>query len=272
MDTKPDRGRLGFVTANQRAAGLADSPRSAAELPPGPPAHRGSRMSRQSAAESGASMELSWTGSAVAIQVASTAIGASLDANEARRKLRKKRRERPRCACYVFVKSDPHFHMSTVEKANHDNPARHLQLRAASPYDPRRTSAHLHVSLSGMPAPHRRRAQQSGAIPARAGHLRRYRYNLDSDRRKREHAGFSLLPDMRLHRLLGERRLSGSRGCCHRKLCRAEFPRADYCGVGGVTPPLGLIALRHCYQASGETGVVTSPPDCRFGAAQQRPN
>jgi hypothetical protein len=33
MDTKPDRGRLGFVTANQRAAGLADSPRSAAELP-----------------------------------------------------------------------------------------------------------------------------------------------------------------------------------------------------------------------------------------------
>src|SRR5215831_19606112 len=64
---------------------------------------------------------------------------------------------------------------------------------------------------------------------------------------------------MRLHRLLGKRRLSWIRRCCHWKLRRPEFPCADDRGVGGGTPPLGLVAARHSPQASGEAGVITSP-------------
>src|SRR5262245_44434551 len=47
---------------------------------------------------------------------------------------------------------------------------------------------------------------------------------------------------MRLHRLLGGRRLSWIRRRCHRQLRRPEFPRADHRSVGGVTPPLALLA------------------------------
>jgi hypothetical protein len=52
---------------------------------------------------------------------------------------------------------------------------------------------------------------------------------------------FSFLSDMRLHRLLGGRRLSWICRRCHRQLRRPEFPRADHRGVGGVPPPLGLL-------------------------------
>src|SRR5438132_2529178 len=61
---------------------------------------------------------------------------------------------------------------------------------------------------------------------------------------------------MRLHRLLGERRLSWIRRRCHRQLRRPEFPRSDHRGVGGVTPPLGLLAAQHAAQARGEAGVT----------------
>src|SRR5262245_28502402 len=60
---------------------------------------------------------------------------------------------------------------------------------------------------------------------------------------------------MRLHRLLGGRRLSWIRRRCHRQLRRPEFPRAEHRGVGGVTPPLGLLAARYAAQARGEAGV-----------------
>ena len=75
-----------------------------------------------------------------------------------------------------------------------------------------------------------------------------------SDSRKRERGDLSLLSDMRLHGLLGERKLSWIRHCCHRKLRRSEFPRADRLGVGGVTPPLGLIAARNSAPANGDAG------------------
>src|SRR5262249_25603919 len=45
------------------------------------------------------------------------------------------------------------------------------------------------------------------------------------------------------------------RRCCHRQLRRPEFPRADHRGVGGVTPPLALLAARYAAQARGEAGV-----------------
>ena len=61
---------------------------------------------------------------------------------------------------------------------------------------------------------------------------------------------------MRLHRLLGERRLSWIRHRCHRQLCRPEFPRADHRGMGGVTPPLGLLAARYAAQACSEARVI----------------
>jgi hypothetical protein len=66
---------------------------------------------------------------------------------------------------------------------------------------------------------------------------------------------FHFCPTLRLHRLLGERRLSWIRRRCHWQLRRPEFPRADHRGVGGVTPPLGLLAARHAAQARGEAGV-----------------
>ena len=64
------------------------------------------------------------------------------------------------------------------------------------------------------------------------------------------------LSDMRLHCLLGERRLSWIRRCCYRQLRQPKFPRADYRGVGGVTPLLVLLAAQHAAQARGEAGVV----------------
>ena len=63
----------------------------------------------------------------------------------------------------------------------------------------------------------------------------------------------------RLHRLLGERRLSWIHRRCHRQLRRSEFPRADHRGVGGVTPPMGLLAARHAAQARGEAGMINKP-------------
>ena len=67
---------------------------------------------------------------------------------------------------------------------------------------------------------------------------------------------FHFCPDMRLHRLLGGRRLPWIRRRCHRHLRRPEFPRADHRGVGGVPPPLGLAAARSGDQARGEAGVM----------------
>ena len=64
---------------------------------------------------------------------------------------------------------------------------------------------------------------------------------------------------MRLHRLLGERKLSWIRRRCHRQLRRPEFPRTDHRGVGGVTSSLGFLASRHASQARGEAGVIKQP-------------
>jgi hypothetical protein len=52
----------------------------------------------------------------------------------------------------------------------------------------------------------------------------------------------SFLSDMRLYPVLGERRLSGTCNNCHRQLRRPKFSSADRRSVGGVTPPLGLLA------------------------------
>jgi hypothetical protein len=79
----------------------------------------------------------------------------------------------PQAAWYIALKSSLISVLSTAEGLDHDQPTCRLQLRAASPYDQRRTSAHFHVSLSGMSAPHWRRDQQPGVFPARANHFRR---------------------------------------------------------------------------------------------------
>ena len=68
---------------------------------------------------------------------------------------------------------------------------------------------------------------------------------------------FHFLSEMQLRRLLGGRRLSWIRGRAVGSLRRSEFPRANDRGVGGVTPPLGLLAARHAAQAHGEAGVTT---------------
>jgi hypothetical protein len=74
---------------------------------------------------------------------------------------------------------------------------------------------------------------------------------------KRPHPDLSFLSDMRLYRLLGERRLSRNRHRCHRQLRRPVLPRADHRGVGGITPPLGFFAVRHAGHARDEAGVTT---------------
>ena len=63
-----------------------------------------------------------------------------------------------------------------------------------------------------------------GALPPRTGHLRRKGYDVGADSRKRPRADLSFLSDVRLHRLLGEHRLSWNRHGCHRQLRRPEFP------------------------------------------------
>ena len=107
-------------------------------------------------------------------------------------------------------------------------------------------------------------------------HLRRQVHGVDAHGRERQRADLSFLSDMRLHRLLGGRRLSWIRRRCHRQLRRPEFPRADHRGVGGVTPPLGLLAARHAAQARGEAGVtkqaaVFRPSVDRRGAKASAP-
>src|SRR3974390_2017006 len=61
---------------------------------------------------------------------------------------------------------------------------------------------------------------------------------------------------MWLHHVLGEHRLSWIRQRCHRQLRRSQFPRTKHRGVGAVTPPVGLLAVRYATQAHGEAGVI----------------
>jgi len=89
---------------------------------------------------------------------------------------------------------------------------------------------------------------------------------VDANSRKRQRADLSFLSDVRLHCLLGRRRLSWTRRRCHRQLCRSEFPRADDRGVGRVTPPLALLTPRHAAQAHGEAGVTPAVGNVRFGS------
>src|SRR6516225_3315024 len=86
---------------------------------------------------------------------------------------------------------------------------------------------------------------------------------MDASSRKWQRADLSLLSDMRLYGLLGERRLSRIRRRCHRQLRRPELPCADYRGVGGDTPPVGVPAARHAAQAPCETGVIKQPAALR---------
>src|SRR5215471_4328182 len=78
-----------------------------------------------------------------------------------------------RCPWCIVSMSSLHSAISIATEPVHDHPTRRLQLRAASPYDRGRTIAHLYVPLPGVPTPHWRRDQQPGALPPRAGHLRR---------------------------------------------------------------------------------------------------
>src|SRR6266849_3539995 len=82
---------------------------------------------------------------------------------------------------------------------------------------------------------------------------------MDANGSKRKRSNLSLLPDMRLDRLLGERKLSRNHHCRHRQLRRPEFPRAHHRRVGGVSPFLALVAVRHATQANAETGVTKQP-------------
>jgi hypothetical protein len=58
------------------------------------------------------------------------------------------------CFWCVVLKSACTLPLSTAEELSYDHPTRRLQLWAASPHDRRRIGAHLHVSLSVVPAPY----------------------------------------------------------------------------------------------------------------------
>ena len=67
---------------------------------------------------------------------------------------------------------------------------------------------------------------------------------------------YSFLFDMRINRVLGERRLSRTSKRRHRQLRRPKLPRADNRGMGAVTSPLGFLAAQHAAQACYEAGIV----------------
>src|SRR5580704_13736989 len=69
-----------------------------------------------------------------------------------------------------------------------------------------------------------RRHQQPSAVPPRADHLRRQSDDVAADGRRPQHADFPLLSDLRLHRVLGERRLSRNVRRCDRQLRDPNFP------------------------------------------------
>jgi hypothetical protein len=89
--------------------------------------------------------------------------------------------------------------------------------------------------------------RRTGAVISNQARFRREQvtfcrqgYGVDADSRKRQRADLSFLSDMRLYRLLGERRLFWIRRRCDWQLRRPELPRANHQCVGGVTPPLGI--------------------------------
>ena len=103
----------------------------------------------------------------------------------------------------------------------------------------------LRISMCSCLACQRR----TGAVISNQARFRREQvtrkgYDVDADSRERPRADLSFLSDVRLHRLLGEHRLSWNHHDCHRQLRRPEFPSAYHRGVGRVTPPLGLLATR----------------------------
>src|SRR6266478_7066560 len=129
------------------------------------------------------------------------------------------------------------------------------QLHLAIEGEPSRISA---IAWGANAAPARSSATKRGSAASRSPS--RAKRPVEAHGRKRQHADFLFLSDVRLHCLLGERRLSGNFPRCHRELRRSEFSGADYRGVGGDASPLGLVATRHSVQANGEAGVITSPP------------
>jgi hypothetical protein len=78
---------------------------------------------------------------------------------------------------------------------------------------------------------------------------------VDANSRERQRIALSFLSDVRLHRLLGERRFSWIRTVPIGNFADPNFP-APTIAVGGVTPPQGLLAARHTAQARGEAGVT----------------
>ena len=118
--------------------------------------------------------------------------------------------------------------------------------------------AHLHVRLLRVPAAHRRRAQQPGALCPRADHLVRHGDGVDTYGASGN--GLTpLLSGVRLHCVLDGRRFSRLRRRRHRRVRRPDLPGAGDRGVGGVSPPMGEPAARHAAQARDEAGVMTFP-------------
>lgn len=107
-----------------------------------------------------------------------------------------------------------------------------------------------------MPASYWRGDQQPGSLPPRTGYFVWQRYEVDADSGKRPRVDLSFLSDMWLHRLLGERWLSWNRHRCHRQLRRPPIPPANNRRVGGITPPMGLLAARYTAHARGEARLI----------------
>jgi hypothetical protein len=139
-----------------------------------------------------------------------------------------------------------------VSVSTYDHPRR-LQLRATHHLIEGPAIANLHVSPLGVPAPHRHRDQQPCALPARADHPRREVNDVKANSQKRQRDSFSFLSNMRLHGLLGERRLSWNAMVAIGNFADSNFP-AGYRRVGAITPPLGLLAACHAPKYAAKQG------------------
>jgi len=81
---------------------------------------------------------------------------------------------------------------------------------------------------------------------------------VEADSRERQRHDLSFLSDVRVHFVLGERRVSRARQRCHWQFRRPDFPGADPRSVGDVAPPVGYLASRHAAEALGQAGMTRS--------------
>src|SRR5262249_49196322 len=133
-----------------------------------------------------------------------------------------------------------------TEESPNDRARSPLQLRTTQGQTIRRPAAGVVVPLPGLPAPHRRAVRLDLVLAQEPASRGRGRAPLVAPRRRQRHrTGPSVLPDLRLDRLLAKRGDARDGERRRRQLRRSEIPHAGAPGVEGPqAPPVG-VSRRH---------------------------